>query len=475
MDLNIRRPFSDRVIFDEALPAKFRITNSFWDWVIRIISWVFSPAFYSDENRRTVHCFKEYLLDTLGEERLQRISGRYGLDLNEMERKGNPLLSRHVAQIVVGAQNVGVEDIPNFEQLNAEELDEAIKRAKDPFGGIWKVCEVSKAISGRATDWTGTMWFDPFLSDRERLQLCRKHPTATFESFIHNMVARVIKREMDVGTLIQAPNRADGIAQYYYVSGKLVTGEGMVSYVFRPATGDTALEPMRLFRGTSARNGEIDGISTVITDLERHLGKSAYESGLPYEEYIEPCPIEAGHSLGSALVQHRLVDMDHIRAAYLYSGPGIAVERALAFNRKKEPVRLVIRQVEGDTWSHVGGAHLGWKSNQNVDYRVTHPNGRTPHSRHVIVWSMEPFPHRVREDHSVEERDKNLYSESNWTEFVRSTFGPPTAMVLKAARDVSRAIFSSRTDEERGLHLGQFKNHRWQVEYIGPLSYNAGA
>ncbi len=325
MQLSLSRFFSDRVVFDGSLPLKLRITNSFWDWCKRMISWIYSPASYTETNRKTVQCFKKYLVDTLGAERLQKISSRYSVDFDRMEKRGSPLLSRHVAQMVIGSRNMGVEDISNFRNLNALELDQAIQKAQDPFRGIWKVEDIKERISGKATEWLGRVFYDPFLADRERLQLCREHPAIEgFEDFLNHMVAKVIKREMDVGTLVPAQNQTNGTKQYYVVRGKVVTGEGMVSYILDPATQDTNLPSIRLFRGTGPRNGEIDGISSLITDFESDLGRSAYESGIPYERYIENKPtIEAGHSLGGNLVQWRAAHMTHVKELYSFSSPGI--------------------------------------------------------------------------------------------------------------------------------------------------------
>ena len=187
MLLNINRFLSDRLVW--APTAELRVAKSFWDWCKRIISWIWSPSSYSDENRRTITCFKRYLIDTLGADRLQRICTRYSLDLNKMEAKGSPLLSRDVAKIVIGAQNVSVEDVNNFQELDSATLARAVANLSRPFGDRFTVPNITKELSGRPTDWTSRLSYDPFLADRERLQVSRENPTDSFDVFIHNMVA----------------------------------------------------------------------------------------------------------------------------------------------------------------------------------------------------------------------------------------------------------------------------------------------
>jgi len=501
MELSTNRVFNSRLIYDEALPEKFRVANSFWDWLKRIISWIWSPSSYSAENRLTLHCFKKYLLDTLGEERLQRICTRYSLDLEAMEKKGSPLLSRHVAKIVIGARNVSVEDINDFLQkspsdscfsgknsfldLDSATLAGVIERLSDPFEGRWKVADIAKRISGRPTEWIASWIYDPFSADRERLEVSRENPTDSFEVFMHNMVARVIKREMDVGTLVPAPNHPSGRPQFYYVSGKLISGEGMISYIFHPATADTNLEPMRLFRGTAARNSEIDGVSTVITDLEPDLGRTAYESGLVYEPFIreklgQP-RIEGGHSLGATLVQYRLASeldhMNHIEKAYLFCGPGVPRKEAEKFNRKNPKVHLFIRRSTKDPSVKAGEVHLGHQapSNVQVDYWKYHaPRKKMDQAAHVAVWGREKKVHvGIEGGMPTEKRNREFYHKDNWIERLRSTFGPPIARRLRSLRNRCRSHFSSRAELEQGLKIGSMQKGRWHVDHFKPTPYTS--
>lgn len=493
MQLDTSRFLSDRLIFDSSSEDKFQIANGFWDWVKRIVSWIFSPASYTEENRRTLALFKNYLIDALGPERLQRICCRYSIDLDEMRQKGSPLLSRDVAKIAIGTKCVSVEDIEafiqrahvanppdprfigrdHFSDLDSETLASAIRALSNPFSASWGVAAIDKEITGRPTEWISRFFFDPFLVDRERLQLVEENPTDQFEVFIHNMVARVIKREMDVGALIPAPNHPDGRVQFYYVSAKLVTGKGMVSYILHPATRDTSLEPIRLFRGTSGRNSEIDALSTVITDLEKDLGRSAYESGNAYERILQERHIqpetEAGHSMGSTVVQLRLANMDHIRTAYLYSGPGIPEEEVEKFNQKNPAVRLVIRRTENDGWHKFGEVHLGYRAppNVEVDFLKFHaPNDSFGPNPHVTVWDREQYYYGIEGGMSPAIRDEEFYHKNNWEERLRSTFCPIVAKILEWIRDFLHFLFNCRLETEKGLKIGSIQGTRFQVDHF---------
>lgn len=284
--------------------------------------------------------------------------------------------------------------------------------------------------------------------------------------FVHNMAARVIKREMNVGMIVPAPQN-----QFYYVSAKLVTADGMVSYCLHPVTRDTKLDPIRFFRGTAARNSEIDGISSVMTDLEKDLGRTAYESGLPYEGIIEeklaPIDVEAGHSLGGAIVEYRLANMNHIKKAYLLSAPGIPEAEVKKFNLKNQKVKLVIRQTNKDTVVHVGDAHLGFQAPHNViiDFKIYHPPRKTDLHPHVTIWGKEKVKYGIEGGILPKQRDVELYHKGRFKEKARSFFGPPIARSIRCIRAICRKCFWNRADMERGLKIGTLQNGHWRVEH----------
>jgi hypothetical protein len=481
-ELNLNRVFNDRITFDGK--AFHVIENSFVEFLKRIIYWIFSPASYTQENQNTIQCFQKYLLDTLGADRLKRICSRYSLDLDAMHTKGNPLLSRDVAKIIIGSKNINVQDINDalkmkgdsrtFQELDYRELESFHKELSSHFDNAFKVPEIQGEIGGAPTEFLARIFFDPFLADRERLQLAQEHLVCDPDTFMHNMTAAVIKREMDVGTLVLANEKS----QYYYVSAKIITGRGMVSYILHPATQDTKLDPIRLFRGTAPRNSEIDGISSIITDLEKDLGRTAYESGNIYESHIQKCfkeagltvpKIEAGHSLGSTLVQYRLAHLDYTYdTAYLFSGPGIPKADADKFKAKKSPVQLKVFQAEGDAFSKTGQVHLGQDTEH---YTKLHPPKKKRGNPHTTVYSKRPNSyHGVEGGISPQNRKNDFNHEDKFKERLRSNVGPFVATALRLARDASRAIFSSRVEKELGLQIGRIENGKWKVDRFVPVA-----
>lgn len=475
MQLDTSRFFSDRLIFDPSLDSKLQIQNSLLDFFKRVISWIFNRSFYSDENIKSVQCFKKYLVDTLGEARLQRICTRYSIHFDEMERLGSPLLSRDVAKIVIGSKSVFVEDIEAFGALSSEEIAEKCEVLSHLLDENWEVAPIEGKITGKPTEFFAGIFYDPFLADRERLELIKEHSEDSFETFLHNMVARVIKRELDVGMLVLAPNSPDGVKQYYFVSAKLITANGMVSYILHPASDYSTLEPIRLFRGTSPRSSEIDAISTLITDFEGDLGKSAYESGKPYErvlaEYLEIPQIEVGHSLGATLVQYRLANMDHIQRAYLYSGPGIPESEVMKFNRKTAPVHLTIRRTEKDYLHSLGQIHIGYRAPPNVDvdfFKYHSSKTQISPNRHVTVWAKEKYLYGIEGGLSL---DEELCHKDEFREVLRSHLGGVTATFFRALRYSSRALFGSRAEDERGVKIGQMTPQGWRVDHFSPIAY----
>jgi len=94
--------------------------DNWWDklWGY-VCSWM-SPEAFTDENRKTIKCFKKYLLDRVGKSRLKRICQSASVDLDKLETNGMPLTTRDVEKIIVLLKDVTVEDI--------QELIEAAKK-----------------------------------------------------------------------------------------------------------------------------------------------------------------------------------------------------------------------------------------------------------------------------------------------------------------------------------------------------------
>jgi len=545
---------SDRLVIDneETGIRSIHADHSLWGWFMRILSWICSPSSYSDENRRTIACVKKYLVDQVGQDRLTRVCARYHMNLEKMEERGNPLLSRDLAKIMVGSQDVKIEDIeelieiskkvaqlwpenipfdlrtPLSQAQNSDGLDSSIfSRAyqelstvcnfgnepgsDEPLINLPPLCE--KMSGSEPTEVTARYFYDPFLADRERLILSKENDGDSYETFIHNFVARIIGREMEVGMLIPAPKlrlpipdfAPEGNVNYidkhgfYRVSAKIVSGEGMVSYVLMPATADSGLKPIRFYRGTQARPAAIDASSTMITDMEKELGRTAFESGRIYDQPLKDAlgviPHAAGHSLGSTTLEYAMIENEDIREAYFYNGPGIPKTEVEKFNLRmlKEeslPVKFIIRETNTDLFSTVGQEHLGFQAPDKVeiDYFKIFLRAKTlvGHA-HVQVPEREDRYYGIEGGHDSAKLD-DILSRKNIShniiactsnEALRQTIGPCIAAVIRFVRNFFRWICGARTLDQLGLQIGKFnENGKWAVTHqrpkdLLPLSENS--
>jgi hypothetical protein len=395
---------SDRLV---AQGTGFRVANS---WKKFMPYWLTDSA-YTNENRRAIQVFRESMVSLIGTERLGRICAHYSIDLDSMYIKGQSLNTRTVAHIFLGIKDVRVEDVQelaqeakrgdkrpwvsdglytalrgtaSFKNLTPAIFAEAHQALATCVKTDAMIPLIQGPLSGAAkSSWSGA--FNQFEVDRERLQLVAGHDKDDTETFIHNMSVRVIKRELNVGMLIPAPN-----GHFYRVAAKIVTGQGHVSYVCAPAVDGTELKTIRFFRGTSLRRGEIDAISSLITDSEVNLGQMAFRSGREYEaklrKAIPNITVYAGHSLGAAIASKGLL-YETVEEAYLFNGPGLRFEEVAVFNQKrKKPITLHIRHAEKDRVSNTGERHLGFEAKPavTVDYaRYEIPKGVV--NRHVFV------------------------------------------------------------------------------------------
>lgn len=511
MELNTGRIgplFSDRLVLGEGGFDSLRVDDSLWSLLIRIISWIFAPSNYTEENQRTVACVRRYFVDQLGEERLNRICQRYDIKL---ETDGSPLLSRELAMILTGIKDVKVDDVDGLIQLAGHSMarwptwiprELRWKLASVPNSGMLDSATFAKVVEvlsvppgshsvpelpdpisgGMPTETYGKFFFDPFLADRERLSLVQENKRDQFETFVHNFVARILAREMDVGMLIPAPNHPTGRPQFYRVSAKIVTGEGMVSYVLAPATRDTNLKTIRFYRGTMARPSALDAASTVITDLEAELGRTSHDSGKIYGPLLKrvfgPIEVAAGHSLGSTQLQYDAVDNSDLRTIYLYNGPGLPPEEVDRFNERMSrpdsaPLHVVIRDSSADSVSSMGKVHLGFEAPEDkvtIDYREYYPLHDTGAGHaHVMVPHHQHRIYGIEGGHTREQLNSLLdHRTIDSFECVREALGPIVAKVIEVIRDFCRWLFGSRTYQQLGIQIGKYEGGRWTVRHHRP-------
>ena len=502
---------SDRILIAPSKKGGFTIrrADSLWDWMIRIISWIYAPASYTEENRRTIQCFQR-MLAPVGQERLQRICNRYNIDLAEMEKKGSPLLSRTIAKISVGladGQTVDFEKaiakckLPHSVPIFSEELDAALQAVScaeelsaSNFAKLYDaLSSPSKSfplpnmpeIKGSCpTECLAWFSFDQFLADRERLGLQALHPKMNMDAFTRNVCLRVMRRLAPVGALMPAPRRPDGTRQFYRIASRTITGKGFVSYVYVPATRDTNLKTIQFYRGTSTTPGEVDAFSSIITDLEEQIGKTAWKSSKlyrPFKVFLPPVEIVAGHSLGAVLASRDMVKNRVIQKGVFLSGPGGLTSKKIAqFNERMRqelsaPVTVEIDDANGDFLSAMGGLHLGFQAPEKVKILFRHFGASKKVNRlsvHTMIWDSQKYC-GIEGGHSTERMDAYLNRKSRVSlDWIRESIGPYLVKIFQMIRDFCRWAICSRTLALQGLQIGTYEKGpdglRWKVRNIKP-------
>ncbi len=427
-----------------------------------------------------------------------------------MEANGSPLLSRTIAKISVGIEDVKTDDMEEaikFAKENPshlppffpEELCQALRSvsgadelsAKD-FASLYAILGNAAnsfplaplaQIGGSApTECLAWLFFNQFLADRERVALQKQNPRDTFEIFAHNVAVRIMRRELEVGMLMPAPNRADGTPQFYRVAAKLITGEGLVSYCFLPATADTDLKSIQFYRGTSTTPAEIDAFSSVLTDLEGQIGQRAWESYKIYRSFLIAVlggmEIVAGHSLGATLAQMDCVKNRHIRVAYLFSGPGLSDRKIAQFNERmqraeSQPIDLVITDAARDDLSAMGKVHLGFQSPDKVSITYRQYSGTMHRLKvHTALWHQQKYC-GMEGGHNSDEMDAYLSHKTRFSfEWIREGFGSYFGPIFRLARDFFRWAFGSRTSAACGLEIGLYARSgqlaQWRTRKFTP-------
>ncbi|MBS0585347.1 MAG: hypothetical protein JSR76_03475, partial [Verrucomicrobia bacterium] len=162
---------------------------------------------------------------------------------------------------------------------------------------------------------------------------------------------------------------------FYRVMAELITGGGQLGFFLVPATKTMKIPPIRLTRGSPITPLKLDFISHAITDLEPDIGRRGYESGLPYQPFIdeifqEPC-MEIGFSIGGTIAQWRASENPkNISSLWLFKSPGVPKFVWENFNKKvattKKSMDLHIFRARRDLVPYVGEYCLGYKAPSSV-------------------------------------------------------------------------------------------------------------
>lgn len=488
--------FSDRIVASSQLgSSQFQVCNS---WASRLF---FHTTTYQEENRRTVEAFKSYLVERLGEHRLRRLCTRVGVDLDEKIRCSEALFSADIAKVVVGAQDVTIQDMEGallgvqrgeswvsflpsslrselvherrFLYLSPDLFSRLRSALSTVFSSQWKVERIQRKITGKATETLANFFHDPFLARRERLQLGEGLPLLGRKAFYEILAKRVIKKEMEVGDLVPAYRNETGSC-FFRVAARLITAEGLISYTLVPATYRMPLSSIRLFRGSSFHPSHLDALSCLVTDLETDFGRSAYESGRVFERHLRevaPVSVEIGHSLGGTIVQYRASeDPSRLQELFLFNSPGVSREAVERFRVHNPCISLIIRESKHDSLQRLGAYLLGYQAPMHVriDYlkcrMVDRLRDTGPHSFFISELS-NPV---IKSNYTREKLDRKFdhLRKGKW-EKIRRIIGPYLLSPLFAAiKAISRAIFGARCETMEGLSRERLTERGYLVQHL---------
>jgi hypothetical protein len=332
-------------------------------------------------NRETWRIFRESLVNTLGQGKFNRICHRYPdrFNFNQMQAQGEPMRPEHVELFSIGASQILTSDIKaRFPQkistLTREQLTTWMRVAQPfPIVGWYKD---PMRIGGSPTSFAAHFCYDKLLMDKERQLLLSDIGRLTFPAWLERFSKAIANRELIEGQLIPAPGQ-DGRIDYYKVFRKIGTGDGLVSYALRPATSNSTLKPLVVFRSTPSAPSSEDAFEAYLNDVQWNVGEMGWKAASREFQTLMSDPhfrannekvCLAGYSLGGAHAQYFLAQhADAISHAVFYSNPSVDDETAESFAKKinqaprrTEPLKIEIYRTIGDFCHCVGSKHVGW-------------------------------------------------------------------------------------------------------------------
>lgn len=380
-----------------------------------------------EQNKQTWKIFRESVVGTIGQRKFDWICHRYRSQINftRMERSGKPLLPEHVELFSIGSSQLMGRDIKSrfpekIKTITREQLSERI-RLVQPFGIVGGYRDPVK-ISGSPGSLLAYFFHDKKLMDKEKQLLFSDVERLTFPAWLERVSKVVVNRELIEGQLIPAPGQ-DGRIDYYKVHRKIGTGDGLVAYALKPATSNSTLKPLLVFRPSQWAFSNEDAFETYLNDVQPNVGEMGWKAAAASFRQLMSDPhfrrnnekiSITGYSLGGAHAQYFLAaHADNVSHAVFYNDPSVDDETAERFaesmNRKPlrtEPLNIQIYRMKGDFCHYVGGKHIGWGVNRpdvNIQLmEVDHENKKiaafTLHSHRIFDNTSFPYQMHCVED-----------------------------------------------------------------------------
>lgn len=337
------------------------------------------------QNRRTWKIFRESLVETIGQRKFDWICQRYRTQLNftRMENYGRPLLPEHIELFSIGSSQVLSRDIKDhfpgkLKSATRTELKERI-RLIQPFPVVGKYQDPMQIYGAPSSMWA---WFfhNKVLMDKEKQLLFSDAGRLSFRAWLERLGKVGANREFIEGQLLPAPGQ-DGSLDFYKVHRKITTGDGLVAYALRPATLDSTLQPLIVFRGSQWALSNEDCLETYMNDVQKNIGEMGWNAAKPLCDDLmkdrsfrrnEEKVSLVGYSLGGAFAQRFLEDhFDHVSQMVTHNSPSVDNATAERIRQKlnavplrAEPLNIQIFRTIGDFCHHVGDKHAGWGVNR---------------------------------------------------------------------------------------------------------------
>ncbi len=375
-----------------------------------------------EQNKQTWKIFRQSLVDTIGQRKFEWICHRYRAHLNftRMENTGQALLPGHVELFSIGASQLFCRDIKarfpeRIKTLSREQLTDRMRQIQ-PFPIVGSYRDPVK-ITGSPGSLLAHFFHDKLLMDKEKQLLFSDVERLTFAAWQERFTKVIVNRELIEGQLVPAPGQ-DGRIDYYKVYRKIGTGDGLVSYALKPATNNSTLKPLIVFRPSQWAFSNEDAFETYLNDVQRNVGEMGWKSAARVFEDLMTDPSFrrnhekvslSGYSLGGAHAQYFLeAHYDNISNAIFYNDPspdGLAERVAQRMNqmpRRTEPLNIQIFWTKGDFCHYVGGKHVGWGVNHpdvNIQLmEVDHDNKKiSSFSLHAHrIFDNTTFPYQMQ-------------------------------------------------------------------------------
>jgi len=273
---------------------------------------------------------------------------------------------------------------------------------------------------------------DKVLMDKEKQSIFSNVGELSFDAWMERFSKVATSRELLEGQLIPAPGQ-EGELDYYKVHRKIATGDGLIAYALRPATGDSIFKPMIFFRPSQLAFSNEDAFQTYLNDVQKNVGEMGWVAAKTLFEQLMNDPhfrkpdervSIVGYSLGGAHAQRFLeCHYENTSQAVFYSDPAIdddTAERIRAkmngMPRRSEPLNIQIFRIKKDFCHYVGDKHAGWGVTHpdvniqlnEIDHEDKKISAMILHSHRIF--DNAAFPYQIHYYENSEENSEKLFN-----------------------------------------------------------------